>query len=63
MGTKIVDLVTLTLVFDLLIENFNLLAISFHVTRPFHGYKKIDLATLTLVFDLLIKNSNLGITV
>ena len=50
MGTKIFDLVTLTLEFDLLLKNFNLghsfltrrgrdFICTFLVTRPFHGYQ------------------------
>jgi hypothetical protein len=52
MGTKIFDLVTLILVFNLYIESFNLgyifwlvgtRAFTFHmsVTRPFHEYQNI----------------------
>jgi hypothetical protein len=65
---------TLTLMFDHLIENFNLVYIFwfvgiyeiwhftcvFLVTRPYSGYQKFDLVTFTLVCDLLIKNFNLG---
>ena len=74
MGTKIFDLVTLTLEFDLLLKNFNL-GHSFLTRRGrafiFHLYipcdktfpwvpKFFDLVTLTLEFDLLLKNFNLG---
>ena len=67
MGTKIFDLVTLTLEFDLLLKNFNLghsfltrrdRAFIFHMYIPCDkafpmGTKIFDLVTLTLEFDLL----------
>ena len=74
MGTKIFDLVTLTLMFDLLLKNFNL-GHSFLTRRVrtfiLHMYIPCDktfpwvpiffyLLTLTLKFDLLLKNFNLG---
>jgi hypothetical protein len=71
MGTKIFDLVTLTLVLDLLIKNFNL-SYNFQIMSTkawiFHMSIPCDktfpwgqgFVTLTLVFDLLIKNFNLG---
>jgi hypothetical protein len=73
MGTKIFDLVTLTLLLDLLIENFNLgyifwlvgiRALTFQMSVPcdktYPWVWKVDLLTFVLVFDLLIKNFNLG---
>ena len=73
MDTKIFDLVTLTLTFDLLLKNFNLghsfltrrgrafiLHMYILVTRPFDGYQHFLPVTLTLTFDLLLKNFNLG---
>ena len=76
MGTEfeLFDRVTLILIFDLLIKNFNLgynfqmvstRMLIFHMSVPcdkiFSWVPKIfDLVTLTLVFDLLIKNFNLG---
>jgi hypothetical protein len=73
-GTKKFDHVTLTLVFDLLIVNFNLglhllngihedFDISFEYSLRqdlFIGTKLFDLVTLTLVFNQLIENFNLG---
>jgi hypothetical protein len=68
MDTKVFDLVTLTLLFDLLIESFifwlvDTRAFIFHMSalcdKIFTWIPKIDLMTLTLVFDLL-KNFNLG---
>ena len=71
MGTKIFDLVTLTLKFDLLLKNFNL-GHSFLTRRGrafiFHMYIPCDktfpwvqnffyLVTLTLKFDLLSKKT------
>ena len=71
MGTKIFDLVTLTLKFDLLLKNFNfcrsfltrrdrafILHIYIHCDKTM-GTKIFDLVTLTLTFDLLLKNFNL----
>jgi uncharacterized membrane protein len=73
MGTKSFYPVILTLVFGLLIINFNLgynfwmvctRALIFHkgisFDKTFFGYQIFDLGTLTFVFDQLIKNSNLG---
>ena len=71
MGTKIFDLVTLTLKFDLLFKNFNLdhssltrrgrdFICAFFVTRPYMGTKIFDLMTLNLKFGLLSKKINLG---
>jgi hypothetical protein len=69
LGNKIFDLLTLTLVFNPLFEDFNLgyrsifslvgtKVLIFHRSVPFHGCQKIDL--VTLVFDLLIKSFNRG---
>jgi hypothetical protein len=74
MGTNIFYLVTLTLVFDPLIKNFNLgynfqmvctRMLIFHTSvscdKIFSLVPKFfDLVTLTLMFDPLIKNFNLG---
>ena len=72
MGTKIFDLVTLTLMFDLLIKNFNLgynfqmactRMLIFHMSIPCgktFPWVPTDL-TLTLEFDLLVENFNLAI--
>jgi hypothetical protein len=74
MGTKIFDLVILTLMFDLLIKNFNLgynfqmvctRMLIFHMSVPCDKIFSwvpffFDLVTLTLMFDPLIKNFNLG---
>ena len=72
MGTNRFDLVTLTLVFDLLIKNFNLghntfmvsiRALIFHMSVPCDKtfpWVPTDL-TLTLEFDLLVENFNLAI--
>jgi hypothetical protein len=70
---QIFDLVTLTLVIDLHIENFNLgyifwlvgtRALTFHMSVHCEDIFKcthiFDLVTLTLVLDLLIKNFNIG---
>jgi hypothetical protein len=72
-GNKKIDLVTLTLLSHLFIDNFNIGFIFdwqelglWHftwvdlVTRPVRQYQKIDLVTLTLVFDVFIKNFNHG---
>ena len=71
MGTKMFDLVTLTLMFDPLIKNFNLgynfqmvwtrMLIIHMSVDLFMGTKIFDLVTLTLVFDLLVENSNLAV--
>jgi hypothetical protein len=74
MGTKLFDLVTLTLMFDPRIKNFNLgynfqmvctRKLIFHMSVPCDKIfswvpKFFDLVTLTLMFDLFIKNFNLG---
>jgi hypothetical protein len=74
MGTKIFDLVTLTLMFDVLIKNFNL-GCNFQMvcTRMLIFYTSVPcdnifslvpifiyLVTLTLMFDPFIENFNLG---
>jgi hypothetical protein len=58
MGTKMFNLVTLTLVFDLIIENLDYIFLLVG-TRAL-TFQKLDLVTLTLVFDLVIKNFNFG---
>jgi hypothetical protein len=74
MGTKIFDHMTLTLIFDPLIKNFNLgynfqmvctRMLMFHMSVPcdkiFSWVPKIfDFVTLTMMFDPLIKIFNLG---
>jgi hypothetical protein len=76
MGTKIFDLVTLTLMFDSLIKKFNLgyifqmvctrmsiFDMSVPCDKIFSWVPKcFDLVTLTLMFDPLVKNFNLAIT-
>jgi hypothetical protein len=75
---KMFDLVTLTLMFDLFIDDLTLFIYFewwvkrifyftwvFFVTfktRPFSGYQKFNLVTLTLVFDLLNKTFTLAIS-
>jgi hypothetical protein len=76
MGTKRFDLVTLTLLFDLLIKNCNLgyniwmasTTKGFDISRECSlwqdfsmGTNRFDLVALTLVFDLLVENFNLVI--
>ena len=72
-GTSRFDLVILTLVFDLLIENFtfgyllNVMYYNLDISRDgtlsqvlFMGTNRSDLVTLTLVFYILIENINLA---
>ena len=69
MGTKIFDLATLTLKYDLLLKNFNLghsfltrrvrdFICVFLVTRPFHGNQNVWPSDLDVLPTL--KNCNLG---